>query len=1823
GFYNLIIRDANGCESQLTNIQVIDDCLVSGCDEPVLLNAISLQATCGNSDGSIRLDMVGDESDYSYAWSGGVSNDAEANNLEAGTYEVTISDVNDPSCFTITQIIVGNADGPQAVIGSIGSSSCGLNTGSASLTPTNFEYSWCNGGSGSSQMGLAPGSCLVTVTDPATGCTNILDVVIGELDLIRVEATVDTEADCGAANGAATIRVFGGSGSYTYQWSDGGTGRIRTDLAAGIYSVTVTDLNALGCDVSIHFVVTEQIAAGAFVTFDNPSAIYNLNCAGDRNGEAIFTAGFEPGFVQPARIEIVDVNGIAQTNGQLAPGDYCVLVYDGNDCLAGEGCFEIIEPSGLSLNILLTDMDCGTPGTVDITAIGGSRPFTYDWADLAGNDDPADRNDLMAGTYSLTLTDANGCTAIADGLTVDNNCSVTCVPPTVLNIVTFDADCDAANGSATIDILENLTDYTFSWTNNVSSTNTATDLAAGIYTVTIAEVNDPTCSTVSRLAIGSADGPQVEIVSTTPASCALDNGTAVLSPVIYTYEWCDGTIGFNNNSLPAGSCIVKVTDPASGCITYVEVEIEQVNNLVVEPQVNTRPNCNQANGSVFIGVLGGSTNYTYQWSDNGSGSPSRDDLAAGTYAVTVTDNGASGCVIVTTFTLVDQLPAAANVVINNGSDTLTVSCAGAVDAVLDFDVGFEAGFVDPATVVVVDLEGNEYDPTALGVGSYCVVVRDGNECIAAEACFLVEEPRAIEADVAIIDADCTEKGRIIVEVRGGSGNTLYDWADLPGTNDAPNRVDLSPGSYDLTITDGGRCPLVLDAIMVADSCPICPLADTLPLVVVVFEEETRCVQIEDCFDAAQTQFELQGGGTSGASAFGSWTVGADGCLNYVANGTPGTAVDTVCVVAIFDNLRDTTCFVIDILSDPVPTLSTDTIYLTTLEETTIDSCLTTVALPADFDNAAVLFPPVNGTGIFAVNPQDSCVSYTPNPGQTGNFIDTMGVVLCDINNVCDTFIVIVSVEPLNCPTLLDSTSVSLTSFDCDAGATYCLGIELNQIGDYSLTLDGQPYNNGFDFCNTDTLLEAALSSLFNQIPTGPYSLESWVVNGDTFRLASFQNVEELVDSMNVWDPIGNWVLDNDVIRGANSSNTYSDLIIQALNLPVEVPVAIREIMVSQGTQIQVDTGQHILIINELATACRDTLLLDVDCIDCPTLYSGADTLQLDDCDSTAMLCLALDLTDLRRYAIFDNGQPYTGPIFGCDFDTLQVYDVRTLSNPGVYELSAWAVDADTLRVPAFSVAQELVSEMNAFDPQGNWTLIGNFIQGGVSGRAYGPLVLEINGNTVQLDARPLRVPNGVAIDLIRGPHEVVVQDTISGCTEIIDILVDCNDIGAGADTLLVIPVGELDTFCVDLSNFDSLPVIRNICPTDSDGNALFSVLPTLGCVEFDARLLGVDSFCLEVCDRMGMCDTIDVVVQVVPVDSTIRDTIVVNQMDTICLDSTIFQGNIDTLFNSCPSLSGTNARFEPIVGTNCLVVTGLEPGTDTACMVLCDDLGNCATTTVIFDVIRPQTDTIRRTVLIDENGSYCLDTTELSSPIDTVFNICPGSSGVFVDFTLESDSLCVTYTGLDIGQDTACLVVCDTSGLCDTSILIVLAEEPMIDPPVAVDDDTLTIKNMPIVINVLNNDTLNGSLVDVRLLDGPSIGSVIVNPDGTVTYVPDQDICSETDSFTYVLETSSGLDTATVRIFIACDDLTVFNGFSPNGDGVNDTFVILGIENFPDNRVLIFNRWGNEIFNQRGYTNALGWNGQWKGKDLPDGTYFYLIDTGEGNTVSGYVQIHR
>ncbi|WP_197057322.1 Ig-like domain-containing protein, partial [Alistipes sp. ZOR0009] len=226
---------------------------------------------------------------------------------------------------------------------------------------------------------------------------------------------------------------------------------------------------------------------------------------------------------------------------------------------------------------------------------------------------------------------------------------------------------------------------------------------------------------------------------------------------------------------------------------------------------------------------------------------------------------------------------------------------------------------------------------------------------------------------------------------------------------------------------------------------------------------------------------------------------------------------------------------------------------------------------------------------------------------------------------------------------------------------------------------------------------------------------------------------------------------------------------------------------------------------------------------------------------------------------------------------------------------------------------------------------------------------------------------------------------------------------------------------------------------------------------------------------------------------------------------------------------------------------------------------------------------------------------------------------------LNSDgSFTYTQKGGYAANDSFTYKLCDANGDCSTASVNIVITQIInnIKPPVAANDNATTKGDTPVTISVLANDSDPDSQLlpeTLTILDQPQHGTVVVNGDGTVTYTANKGYVGE-DTFTYRICDNGNPQmcaTATVNVTVSGLDVKIPDGFSPNGDGVNDRFVIKGLETYPNNVLRIFNRWGNIVYQMKGYDNS--WDGKNGGKglhigvDLPDGTYYYILDLGDGS----------
>lgn len=634
------------------------------------------------------------------------------------------------------------------------------------------------------------------------------------------------------------------------------------------------------------------------------------------------------------------------------------------------------------------------------------------------------------------------------------------------------------------------------------------------------------------------------------------------------------------------------------------------------------------------------------------------------------------------------------------------------------------------------------------------------------------------------------------------------------------------------------------------------------------------------------------------------------------------------------------------------------------------------------------------------------------------------------------------------------------------------------------------------------------------------------------------------------------------------------------------------------------------------------------------------------------VCLPVPASELSDYQIFQDGMPYVAGFQGCDFDTIITYSYNTLfglGNIGPYYLNAWLVNGQKYE-GIFQDIPDLVSKLNNWDPQGAWIHdpVTLSIKGGASGNTYSDMQITVMANqtpsTIGMNFGLL--PQGSLLTLTEGVHTLFVQNSVNGDKDTLTVIVACLQLPPPTVVFDTISANEQPfTRCLEDFNFPGQPLsITNACPEASGDYIQVELDPASFCVRYQASRCNVQGqACIVVCDDLGFCDTTYLSIYVdnetcVTGSHKIADTLLINFSHTYCIDTASLPGAIDSVEDVSPNESGERVDFEYDPATHCVFYTGFNPGLDRAGFLLTDELGNTDTTYLSVFVRLPEAGTVLDTILFGQNKTYCIDATELAGNIVSIENFYPVSSGNEVKFDIDDLTLCVEAQSLGIGTDTAGILLCDSYGVCDTTFLIITVfpdtDDPCANslPPLAVDDAVSTPLNTLVNIDILANDALGGCpLFAVTLPEqnhgrGPTKhGLVILNNDQTLTYVPDQDYCGP-DKIQYILCNPVGCDTGLIVVNISCtaasDSLVVHNGFSPNGDGINDYFTIGNIDRFSDITVRIFNRWGSLVFEESGYKN--NWDGKFNNQDLPTGTYFYQITTGkEKRPYSGYLQLQR
>jgi gliding motility-associated-like protein len=803
--------------------------------------------------------------------------------------------------------------------------------------------------------------------------------------------------------------------------------------------------------------------------------------------------------------------------------------------------------------------------------------------------------------------------------------------------------------------------------------------------------------------------------------------------------------------------------------------------------------------------------------------------------------------------------------------------------------------------------------------------------------------------------------------------------------------------------------------------------------------------------------------------------------------------------------------------------------------------------------------------------------------------------------------------------LQDSVTVEIQG-DCELGASVCLdGITPNEAASYTITVDGTPYSNATDACAFATVGVYNFAGFLQLAPAGPYQVTSWDLNG-TDNTGNFATFEELAGLLNTWDPAGNWYLQFPLIIGGQQGIEYDTLFVKSVLFNTEGALGYSTGFLPNGSAITVSVGVHTIIATNTITLESDTLTANVTCsniqIISEIMYVG---------DSLNACADIADLGGLPVSAInycADNGNPVAQ--FGLPDAAGCVGFVGI--EPGVDTACIIVCDnlgfCDTTLIVVTVVPQ----------PLGQIYYLYDTLEVGSITTICDPVWTNDSTSNACDDAQNGNVAFALSIngDCLNVTANIVGQDT--AC------IISCPSGISNCDTTYVIitvvaPPPTLAMYYTDtiylngLSGgqycyFDPFAGAINLCPTISGDVVSFSTLPE-ACVSYIPMNLGIDTACYLICGE-EFCDTVYMYITVLLAPSPDTASVVLQEGETIifCASTDELGTNLTSIVFS-PDVSN-NADMNQGNPANCLEVVGLAYGTDTVLIVITNNDG-LSDTTLLFVFVTPATTTafVVDTLGLGGTNIYCLDLSELPGELETIDYPCGIPNSNIFTYVLDQNNFCMQLTGGDvIGTDSFCVVLCDNNGACDTTFFIMTTEDVATSPIVVNDFYGTTIDSTIFVVVGVNDLNINQTTTVTILGNGPQNGILTELSPGIYEYNPNELFCGQ-DSFSYASCNETFCDTALVVIEVSCPDtVIIFNAISPNGDDKNDTWIIIGLNNIPNNEVTIYNRWGNLVYETTDYQND--WAGTYEGNDLPDSSYFYVLrDLDSTKIYSGWIQIFR
>ena len=828
--YDVTVTDANDCE------QILRDTLFQPPGLFLNIEELTNPSCAGASDGVIDAFVNGGTAPYAYLWNTGSTSDRIVS-IEEDLYSVSITDAN--NCTAVLDSI--ELDAPEVMeidFVNIQSPVCkGVSDGAIDIVVNGgiapYRYSW-NIGTGIRDLRDIPeGDYFVTITDDnnCRAVSDTLQIVAPQGITINDFLVVDSILCKDMDNGVVFMNVLSdapGANNYTFTWrdstliTDNSTGfwlsSEFTRLSAGTYDLEIND--NIGCTLETSFTLPEpDLLVIDTILMETPS------CYGSEDGSIVanVSGGTEP-YVYSW---LLPNNSVQRTNQgflqNISGGNYMLQIIDANGCISNSLSFVLEEPSEINITAVSNNpVGCAEPenGIVDIVANGGRMPYSYEWSSGLTS---RSINDLDAGSYTVTLTDATGCATIEtfnvdfeeNGLQID-----------IVSIT--DISCTESNdGAITVAVSGGLGTYQYVWSNGVQAisndTMELTNLGAGNYSVSVVDENeDFLCrGAIEDIVISSGGSLNVRLDNlTNELECFGDDDGAYAISVSggtapYRYEWSNGSSTEDQANLAAGNYTLTIED-VNGC-TWVSNNFfppitSPTNPLSINSVTATQVVCaGENNGSIAIFANGGMQPYQYAW-NTGATTSTIQNLSAGDYVVTISDRNGCSITVDTSIALANEA-----LVVNLVASTSDCTNDGLGSIQTNVTCGmppYRYNWNNGATTPNLD---------NLVTGDYAVTVTDANNNQIIESITL-RGTSPLQLEEVLIDyRNCG--GYIDLAISGGVANSyIYAWRNQNNELITTSAIatDLPVGNYSTTITDANNCtleagPFVIDPVSEIES----------------------------------------------------------------------------------------------------------------------------------------------------------------------------------------------------------------------------------------------------------------------------------------------------------------------------------------------------------------------------------------------------------------------------------------------------------------------------------------------------------------------------------------------------------------------------------------------------------------------------------------------------------------------------------------------------------------------------------------------------------------------------------------------------------------------------------------------------------------------------------------------------------------------------------------------------------------------------------------------------------------------------------------------